>query len=319
MMCRAMILPLAAVAGLLAAGLLLGSSAWVMPVSAEAWWSDPIVRLRLARMLGALTVGAALAVSGTVFQAVLRNPLAEPFTLGISGGAGVGAALAILLHVRIHTFYAVPGGALAGALAVLVLVLACSRRAGWTHESVLLSGVIAGTVASSVLVYLLSIADRDELAGITWWLLGDLQAVDTTLLYPALAVTSGALAVLVYFGRELNALALGDETAWNLGVKPRFFSILFIVLASLLAAETVALAGLIAFVGLIVPHIVRRIYGCDHRRIVGLAAIWGSAFLMFCDILSRIVHPMRELPIGVLTAAIGGPVFLYLLNRRKAE
>jgi iron complex transport system permease protein len=177
--------------------------------------------------------------------------------------------------------------------------------------------VIAGTVSSSVLVYLVSIADSSELAGVTWWLLGDLQALDNRLLVFTAVATLVVVTLFRYFASELNALALGDERAWILGVSPRYFTVIFITAASLLASATVALAGLIAFTGLIVPHAIRRIYGCDHTRIVIPTALWGGAFLMVCDILSRIIHPARELPVGVLTSLTGGVLFLYLLKARK--
>lgn len=302
---------------LFAAGIFLGSHLLDWHPGCESWWRNPILELRAVRMLGALTVGAALAVSGTVFQAVLRNPLAEPFTLGLSGGAGVGAALAFILGLRAVSIYAVPLMALAGALAVLVLVLLVAHRAEWGHESLLLSGVIAGTVASNILVYLLSVADNDQLAGVTWWMLGDLQAVDLDFLLPGMVLLGVALILLRCWGGHLNAMALGDENAWVLGVDYRVFTVVFIVIAALLAATTVAMAGLIAFVGLVVPHAVRRLYGCDHRRIVWLAAWYGGNFLMLCDIVSRSIHPAREIPIGVITALIGGPVFLKLLVSRR--
>lgn len=305
------ILPLTAVLLAGIAGLLCGNAS----IDWSKWQTDIIFSLRFTRICGAFVVGAALASSGMTLQAVLRNPLAEPFTLGISGGASVGAALTFILHINTVGIYTVPVFALAGALTVLGLVLFFSRRL--TAEDLLLSGVIAGTVSSSVLVYLVSVADSSELAGVTWWLLGDLQALDNRLL------TFTAIAALVivflfrYFANELNALALGDERAWILGVSPRMFTILFITAASLLASATVALAGLIAFTGLIVPHAVRRVYGCDHTQIVIPTALWGGAFLMVCDILSRIIHPARELPVGVLTSLVGGAVFLYLLKAQK--
>lgn len=296
-----------------------GLDLWIGP--AEVDWSDfgqdPVAQLRLLRMLGAVVVGAALATAGLIFQAVLRNPLAEPFTLGISGGAGVGAALAFILGLRMWSIYAVPLCAFAGAVTVLALVVLFTRR--MNRDNLLLSGVIAGTVASSILVYLLSIADTRELAGVTWWLLGDLQTVNSKLL---LITGSGTAAGVVFCscaGRELNALSLGDEAAWDLGVNYRRWTLILTALASLLAAGTVALAGVIAFAGLIVPHIVRKCYGCDHRRIGVLTALYGGAFMVLCDLLSRMMDPAREIPIGVLTSLVGGCVFICILNRRNGS
>ena len=292
----------------------------IKPENAEVLspnWHNQIWSLRLIRLLAAFTIGASLALSGMTFQAVLRNPLAEPFTLGISGGASVGAALAFVWGLNVLSMYAVPFMALVFALLLLAVVLLIAGSKG--RENLLLSGVIAGTAASSVLMYLVSTAGSQELAGLTWWMLGDLQAVDTLFLYPAVGILLLGTLLLQYFGRDLNALALGDENAWSLGVNYRTSRLLLIAVASILAVQTVVMAGLIAFAGLIVPHLVRKFYGCDHRKIVLPMAWWGGVFLVICDILSRVVYAQSELPIGVLTAAIGGGVFIYLLNYRRKE
>lgn len=271
-----------------------------------------ICELRMFRMFTALTVGASLALSGTLFQAVLRNQLAEPFILGISGGASVGAALVFIIGLHTLGFLLLPAGAFLGAIVMLLLVIRISR-----NRNLLLSGVIAGTIANSLLMYLLSIAQNDELAGLTWWTLGDLQSADLLLLIPAAVILAVSAVFLAFSSRMLDALSLGDEQAFYLGVSPRKAAVLFICIGALLAANTVALAGIIGFCGLVVPHTIRRLYGSSHRKMLIPATLWGGAFLMFCDILSRIVSPGREIPIGVITAFIGGPVFLMLLNSRR--
>ena len=278
---------------------------------------DPVLELRTVRVLASLAVGSALAMAGMCFQAVLRNVLAEPFTLGISGGASVGAALAVILNLQALSALAIPSMALLGALLLLGIVIFMAGNR--SSESLLLSGVIAGTAASSVLMYLVSTANRDELAGLTWWMLGDLQSVDIFMLEVTAGTVIISAIILQYFARELNAIAMGDENAWSMGVNPRFFRRFFIVIGSLLAAETVALSGIIAFAGLIVPHLVRGFYGSDHRKIVLLMMLWGGTFILLCDLLARVVHPQQELPIGVLTALVGGAVFIYLLNRRRGK
>ena len=277
--------------------------------------SDAILELRAVRIMAALVVGASLSLAGMIFQAVLRNALAEPFTLGVSGGASVGAALAIILQLHLFTALAIPFMALAGALLILLAVLFMAGGKG--AESILLSGVIAGTCASSALMYLVSIANWHDLAGVTWWMLGDLQAVDGRLLMFSAAVLAAATVFVLFTARELNAAAMGDKYGWSMGVNVRLFRVIFIVAGSLLAAQTVAMAGLIAFVGLIIPHIVRKFYGSDHRRNILPAVLWGGIFLIICDWLSRIIHPQHEMPIGVLTAALGGGMFIYILNRRR--
>ena len=312
-----MILFMASLGAALLIGVLCGSR--FLPPS--EWFVDgewnPIFVLRLMRQLTALTVGASLAVAGAVFQTVLRNPLAEPFTLGISGGSGVGAALAIILHLNAISFLAMPLCALFGALCALGLVL---FGAGWRRdggESILLGGVIVGTICGSVLMYLLSVADNDQLAGVTWWMLGDLQAAEPRLLLSCALCLAASLVLLRAFSGELNALAFGDAASWNFGGDPVAVRRILIVVASLLAAGTVALAGMIGFVGLMIPHAVRRFRGCDHRKLLPILAVTGGAFLMLCDLMSRVVCASRELPVGVITSAVGGTLFLYLLKRRR--
>jgi iron complex transport system permease protein len=316
-------LPLILLPVLLVLGLCAGAF-WISPsalfhFSGASTQIDPVVDLRLVRMLAAMTVGASLGLSGMVFQAILRNPLAEPFILGISGGAGVGAALTIVSGLAAVSVLSLPLGALAGALISLALVLGISRWGRRGQENLLLSGVITGTLAGSILMFLISIAQTDQLAGITWWMLGDLQTADPLLLIPcfiALLVTAG----LVWFcSRGLNALSIGDSEAWNLGVNTRRLTLILVIGASLPAAFSVSLAGVIGFCGLIVPHLVRRVYGCDHRKITPLVCLWGADFLMFCDILSRLPYPFKEIPIGVITSLIGGPLFLWIINRRAGH
>ena len=301
---------------LLAAGFF-SLTAGVGRVDLGAWSSDPILELRLVRLLAAFTVGGSLALAGLIFQAVLRNVLAEPFTLGISGGASVGAALAVILDLQLIFQQAIPLMAWCGAIVMLILVLLMAGRRG--GENLLLSGVIAGTCASALLMYLVSVADKDDLAGITWWMLGDLQAVDIKLLIPALAVLALFTLGTHFWGRELNAVAMGDLEAWSMGVNPRTWKLIFIAVGSFLAAQTVAMAGLIAFAGLIVPHLVRIVYGCDHRYTSVTTALWGGVFLVIADTLARVVNPAHELPVGVLTSLLGGGLFIYLVNRKRGK
>lgn len=315
---KGMVLSLAAIGVVLLAGVLWGGRSFLPP---SAWRVDgewnPIFVLRFVRQLTALTVGASLAVAGAVFQTVLRNPLAEPFTLGISGGSGVGASLAIVLHLNALSFLSVPLCALFGALGALTLVL---FGAGWRRdggESVLLGGVIVGTICGSVLMYVISVADNDQLAGVTWWMLGDLQAAEPRLLTSCALCLAAALVLLRGFSGELNALAFGDAASWNFGGDPVVVRRMLIVVASLLAAGTVALAGMIGFVGLMIPHAVRRFRGGDHRKLLPVLAVTGGVFLMLCDLLSRVVYAEREIPVGVITSAVGGVLFLYLLKRRR--
>ena len=314
-------LPLLLLPLLLGSGIC-GGAFWIPPLELIQFGKadpvvDPVADLRLYRMLAALTVGGALALSGMVFQAVLRNPLAEPFILGVSGGAGVGAALVIVSGLAAYSVLSLPLGALLGALAALGVVLGISRWGKRGRENLLLSGVITGTIAGSILMFLISIAHTDELAGITWWMLGDLQTAEPILLFSGIPLLLVLLAVIWFYSRGLNALSIGDSEAWNLGEDTQKLTLILVVAGSLLAAYSVALAGIIGFCGLIVPHLVRRFYGCDHRKITPLVFLWGADFLMFCDILSRLPWPFKEIPIGVITSLLGGPLFLWIINRRK--
>ena len=276
---------------------------------------DLIISLRMLHMGCAFVVGGSLALAGLILQAMLRNPLCEPYTLGISSGAGVGAALAIILGLDIFWMPALPLCALLGGLAALGVVLTISRGGSRGVESLLLSGVIVGTIASSILMYLLSVTESRRLASVTWWMLGNLQC-DAHLL------GIGAVVLLMVFGLTfryapaVNALSLGESEAWNRGVDPRKLLPLLIIAGSLLAAMTVAQAGIVGFCGLVIPHLTRRIFGSDHRKNLLPCVLLGALFLMLGDILSRSIFPAREIPIGVITALVGGPVFLWVLNRR---
>ena len=278
-------------------------------------WNSPVAELRFFRMLGALFIGGALSLSGMVFQAVLRNPLAEPYTLGVSAGAGVGAAAAFITGLHTLSVYSVPFAALGGALVTVLLVLRISRAGG--SEKLLLSGVIAGTICSSVLMFLLSVARSEEVAAASWWLLGDLQSVNEKLLLPVIVLTLGIMFYLRWMAGALDLLALGEREAFFLGLDVGRMRLLMVICASALAAASVALAGAVGFCGLIVPHAVRRLYSASHRKNVFAMFIWGGIFLMVCDVISRIVLPGQELPVGVVTSITGGPVFLWILNRKK--
>lgn len=304
--------------GLFLAGVLLGSS-YLSP--AQFITGDgqlhPVLILRLIRICGAFLIGAALTLSGATFQAVLRNPLAEPYTLGISGGAAVGAAISFLakLH-QIHSLMTVVC-AFAGALVTLGFVLILSRGGRKGQESLLLSGIITGTICGSILMYIFSVVQLDELSSITWWLLGDLQGIDPVTLLPAFLLLVLCFVILRFCADGLNMLSLGDSNAWNGGYDPRKLTLITVICASLLAGMTIAMAGVISFCGLIVPHMVRKIRGSDYRKILPALLLTGGSFLMFCDILSRLLHPAREIPIGVITSLIGGPLFLWIINRRQ--
>lgn len=303
--------------GILGASMTMGSQALDY-----AQFSEPdsvtraILEMRFWRTVTAFVVGGALALAGTIFQNILRNPLAEPFTLGLSGGAALGAASAFLLGIHASFGYAVPLCAFAGAVLVLGIVLSVSRGGRNGMEDLLLSGVIVGTLASSLLMLLVSGSSSDDLAGIVWWMLGDCQSAEPKLLIPGAGFLFASFLLARFFAGDINALSLGEDTAWSYGVSVRRTSVLLVVLASLLAAFSVAIAGIIGFCGLIVPHAVRRIFGADSRTNLWIILVVGGLFLVVCDTAARIVLRDQELPVGVITSFVGGPLFLFLLNRR---
>ena len=232
---------------------------------AGALWPDPrtelgraLLQLRLYRVLCGFVVGAGLAVAGAVLQALLRNPLAEPYVLGVSSGAGLGAALVIMLGLAARSAFALPAGAFLCALATLALVYALARQHGRTSiYGLLLSGVILSSVASSLLMLLLSLASTEGLHGITWWLLGNLQSDSPATLALGSALIAVSFAVVWWLARDLDALTLGPEMAHHLGISPALVTVLGLGCATLLTAAAVAMSGLIGFVGLIVPHALR--------------------------------------------------------------
>ena len=297
---------------------LCGGSSWYSPAELFSPDMEVIAALRLRRIITAFLVGSALAAGGTACQAVLHNDLADPYILGISGGASLGAALAILSGAAAVSIWALPGGAFLGALAALALVLIPAAASGGdTGSRVLLSGVILGAVCSSLLMVLISVMGNTRLNSIVWWLLGDLSGREDPLLIPAAILVFAGLAVLMLLARETNALSLGANFAHGFGVSPRKTAVILLGTSALLAAAAVSLAGIIGFAGLIVPHMARRIVGAEHRKLYP-AAFWGGGiFLVFCDLIGRSVFQAQELPAGVITSLLGGPFFLYLLYRKR--
>ncbi len=286
----------------------------------ELWHNTAILKLRAARSLMAAIAGAGLSVAGAVFQALLRNPLAEPYVLGVTAGAGVGAALAIVAGITAAGAWTVPGMAFAGALGTILLVQALARTPDGTApvETMLLAGVSVAAVLNSILMFLVSVAPSDKLHGVIWWLLGNLAVAEWPPVAAVGAVVAVGVAVSILSARDLNLLALGDAPAAHLGLHVARSRLLFYIVASLVTGATVAACGIIGFVGLIVPHAVRLLVGPDHRRLVPASAILGAAFLVLADCLARTLLSPREIPIGVVTALAGGPLFIFLLRRHKA-
>lgn len=278
-----------------------------------------VLYARLPRVAGAILAGAGLATSGAVFQAVLRNPLADPFTLGISGGAALGAAVAI----RLGLDHVLPAGllvslaALAGAMLAVFLVWGLARRGAVVlPATLLLAGVTLSLVTAAVIVLLQYTADLGQGLRIARWAVGSLDGLRWEILVVTAPLCLAAMAIVLLLARPLNALAAGPDIAASVGVDVKRSLTVSYVSSSLLVGMLVALAGPIGFVGLIVPHVARALGGADHRILLPVCALGGAAFLVLCDTASRLLLSGADLPVGIVTALLGGPFFLWLLRRR---
>jgi iron complex transport system permease protein len=274
--------------------------------------STEVVRsLRLPRALAGFACGGLLALAGALLQVLLRNPLADPYVLGISGGAGVGAILALLLGLGVA---GVNGASFLGALAVMFVVFGLAHGDGsWTQTRLLLTGVIVAAGCGALVALMLSVAPDQKLHGMLFWLMGDLSQVSDPRL--VLGVLVAVLLVSLPFARELNLLTRGADMAQTLGVQVGRLRYGVYLVASLATAAAVTQAGSIGFIGLIVPHLVRLAVGNDQRLLLPASALAGGSLLVIADMLARTIVAPQQLPVGVLTALIGVPVFLFLLTR----
>jgi iron complex transport system permease protein len=270
--------------------------------------------LRLPRILLAGVVGMCLASAGAAYQALLRNPLAEPYLLGVSNGAAVGTMMA-LVFFGAHE-WSRPVLAFAGALLATLFVYRLARgRAGTTPERLILAGIIVTTFLSSGIVFLTALMDATRIRSFTFWLLGDLSGANARLLVLTLIVALIGVGVLAAQARPLNLMMLGERDAFDLGVETARVRITVFVAASLLVGASVASSGSVGYVGLVVPHLVRLSFGGDNRLVIIAAALAGAAFVIVADTVARTIIAPRELPVGAITALIGAPLFIYLLRR----
>lgn len=304
---------------------LLGSIVWhhVAGSSAEPTWSaalDGIVwQIRLPRALLAVVVGAGLAMTGAVLQAMVRNVLADPYLLGINSGASTGAALSILFGIGAGLAeHALQASAFVGAMAASLLVFFIARGSGrLTSIRLLLAGVAVGYALSALTSFLIFASGSAEGArSVLFWLLGSLGLAEWgTPLASVVVVVLLTLGVLLVWARPLDALAVGDETALTLGVSPERFRTALLVLVSLCVAAVVAAAGSIGFIGLVVPHLARQAVGSSHRRMLPVTALMGAILLVLADIAARLLLAPQEIPIGIITALVGAPFLLILVRR----
>ena len=270
--------------------------------------------IRLPRVLLGACVGASLAIAGAALQALLRNPLAEPYLLGVSNGAALGTMLAFVFFEG--SSFARPILAFAGAGVATFAVYQMARsRTGMNVERLVLSGVIVTTFLSSIIVLLTSVLEAAKLRGFTFWLLGDLSQATYEGFYLTFAAATVGTIVLSSQARALNLMMIGERDALDFGVEVGRVRLIIFGLASLLVGTAVAASGSVGYVGLIVPHLVRLAIGSDNRMVVPLSAFAGAIFVVLADTVARTAISPRELPVGAITALVGAPVFIYLLRR----
>jgi len=279
---------------------------------------DARLRLRIFRIVAALVVGAALSSAGIVLQALLKNPLAEPYVLGVSSGSALGAALAIVAGLAATGAFVLPAIAFVSGAMTLALVYMLSRSGGTPSiYGLIISGVIVSSVCSSILMFIIAVTPIEGIHNILWWMLGNLQVTSYPLLRSVVVIIVIGIAVIWLMSPELNALTLGQEMAHYVGIRTSIAIVIGLAFATLITAAAVAMAGLIGFIGLIVPHVVRSLVGPDHRRLIPAAALAGGIFLALCDVLARTIMAPMEIPVGIVTALLGGPFFLIILRSRR--
>lgn len=275
-----------------------------------------IWKIRFPRVLLAALCGATLSIGGLVFQALLGNPLSEPYILGISGGAGVGAVLGMILGLAV--FPGVAGLAFIGGMASLFMVIFISTgRRIKDENSLLLAGVMINAFCSAIIMFLISIISHTELQNVLFWLMGDLSGAEPSRVLGLLVITLPCFVFVFVMARPMNILLMGKETAQSLGVNVKGVTLSLLAVTSFIVSGSVCLAGLIGFVGLVVPHFLRMVLGADHRVLVPACILGGASFMVLCDLLARAAPSQGEMPVGVVTALIGAPAFIFLLFKSR--
>ena len=283
--------------------------------------ADPMLntiiwQIRLPRVLLAAMVGASLSMGGLVFQALLRNPLAEPYILGISGGAAIGAIIGILLGMT--RFPGVTFTAFAGSCATLALLLMMTSGSTILRkDALLLSGVMVNAFCSALIMFLVSITQDDRLHNIIFWLMGDMGMVGMGQVGILAGILLPCFILFFLLSNALNLMVMGKETALAMGLNVRVMYVLLLVTTSIMISASVSYSGLIGFVGLVMPHLLRIVLGSDHRVLVPACIFGGGGYMILCDLLARSLPRQGEMPAGVITALVGAPLFIYLLKRAK--
>ena len=299
----------------------------VLPIDLTVTWQPTdetiLFQIRLPRVIAGALVGAALASAGVLFQGLLRNPMADPYIIGTSAGAAVGATIAMMLPVSVALlgFGLVPIAAFLGALGAVLLVYNLARVGGKTPVvSMLLAGFAVSAMLTAVMFFMVTLSGRTEmLHNVYTFLLGSISVSGWRKVAVVAPLVVGGIVAARFFATRLNAFALGEEGAAYLGIDVERDKLLVLALGSLLTAAAVSISGLVGFVGLVVPHAMRLLFGPDHRLLLPTAALFGAAFIVLADLLARTMLAPREVPLGIITALIGAPFFVYLLRRTRRE
>jgi iron complex transport system permease protein len=304
---------LAAMLAIAAAAGLFNGSVRIAPGELFSAANRQILHLRLARIAMAIIAGAGLAAAGTALQAVLRNSLAEPYLLGTSSGAGLGAVLALI--AGLPGVY-LPAAAFTGSAASVFIVYNIARQNNRIPvQALILSGVIVSIALSGIMVFAISLSGTDALHSATWWLWGSLEVSDMKLLFVAGAAVALCVLAIMAVAQDLNAISIGEEEAHHLGIRIEAVKTALFLLTSMITASLVCVCGMIGFVGLIIPHAARVIVGANHKTLIPAACIGGAAFMVACDTIARTAFSPAQVPIGVITSVVGAPVFIFLMKR----
>lgn len=276
--------------------------------------------IRIPQTLLGLTIGGSLSLAGAILQGIYRNPLVEPYTLGISGGASLGITFAIVAGLHLLNILFLPLAGFLGAFATIFLVYTLSLgKGGISVNRMLLIGVMISFIASSLMMFLMSITSSDNIHGIVFWMMGSLNESNNTLITVMVTLSLFGLIVSYLFVMPLNALRLGEEKARHLGFNANSVIRILFIITSLLTGACIAVAGVIGFVGLVIPHIVRLWVGTDYRILLISTFLSGGIFLILCDIIARTIISPNELPIGVITGILGGVLFIVLLSKSRRK
>lgn len=273
-----------------------------------------LLNIRIPRIILGIAIGGALSISGVILQGLFRNPLVEPYTLGISGGAALGVCINIICKLNHLSVATLPISGFIGAMVVVLLTYSLGMKKGILKiQGLLLTGVMISFIATSLVMLLMAMSSSQNLQGIIFWIMGSLDEPDWILISIMLVSSAAGLIIAYFFYTDLNALALGEEEARHLGINVERTKKSLFLIASILTGVSVSVGGVIGFVGLAVPHVVRLFFGSDHRIVLIASYLVGACFLVVCDTLARTVIAPLELPVGVITGIVGGIIFVYAL------